>query len=72
MQSLVLAVAAGLLEAEVKEIAAEKERFMAEACPPLDLPSGGQQELMVRRAPSTDLHHVQPYTTIHVWYHMKP
>ncbi|XP_046890062.1 troponin I, fast skeletal muscle-like [Hypomesus transpacificus] len=46
LKSLVLAVAAGLLEAEVKEIAAEKERFMAEACPPLDLPSGGQQELM--------------------------
>ena len=54
VQSLVLSVAAGLLEEEVKEIAAEKAKFMAENCPVLELPSG-QTELMVREAPD----HVQ-------------
>jgi len=45
LKSLVLSVAAGLLEAEAAEIAAEKEKYMAEVCPPLELP-GTQAELM--------------------------
>jgi len=45
LKSLVLSVAAGLLEAEAAEIAAEKAKYMAEACGTLELP-GSQAELM--------------------------
>lgn len=45
LKSLVLQVAAGLIEAEGKEIVAEKARYMAETCPPLNMPSS-HQELM--------------------------
>jgi len=45
LKSLVLSVAAGLLEAEAAEIAAEKAKYMLESCGTLDIPSG-QDELM--------------------------
>ncbi|XP_026167145.1 troponin I, fast skeletal muscle-like [Mastacembelus armatus] len=45
LKSLMLQIAAGLLEAEAKETAAAKEAYLAEQCPSLDL-SGDQAALM--------------------------
>lgn len=42
LQSLMLSIAKGLLEAEAKEKEEEKKRYMAETCPDLSLPSGIQ------------------------------
>ncbi|KAJ8417084.1 hypothetical protein AAFF_G00283110 [Aldrovandia affinis] len=44
LKSLMLQIAAGMLEAEVAEAQAEKERYMEENCPALSLP-GSMQEL---------------------------
>jgi len=45
-QSLVLSIAFNLLEAEAKQAVIDKENYMSEHCPALDLP-GSQQELQV-------------------------
>lgn len=42
LQSLMLSIAKGLLEAESKEREEERKRYMAETCPSLSLPSGIQ------------------------------
>lgn len=42
LQSLMLSIAKGLLEAEAKEKEEEKKRYMVETCPDLSLPSGIQ------------------------------
>uniref|UniRef100_A0A8C9WIF1 Troponin I, fast skeletal muscle n=1 Tax=Scleropages formosus TaxID=113540 RepID=A0A8C9WIF1_SCLFO len=44
LKSLMLSVAKGLLEQEAKDREEERNRYMAESCPPLSL-SGGLQEL---------------------------
>ncbi|XP_036431746.1 troponin I, fast skeletal muscle-like [Colossoma macropomum] len=44
LKSLLLSIAAGLLEAEAKQLVADKEAYMNEHCPDLDLP-GSTQEL---------------------------
>jgi len=46
LKSLVLSVAAGLLEAEAAEIAAEKEKYMAETCPAMEALPDSQAELI--------------------------
>ncbi|XP_046890060.1 troponin I, fast skeletal muscle-like [Hypomesus transpacificus] len=45
LKSLVLSVAAGLLEEEAKQLVVDRANFMAEAVPPLAIPSG-QAEIM--------------------------
>lgn len=42
LQSLMLSIAKGLLEAEKKEREEERKRYMAEMCPSLSMPSGVQ------------------------------
>lgn len=42
LQSLMLSIAKGLLEAEAKEREQERIRYMAETCPTLSMPSGIQ------------------------------
>ncbi|XDV52649.1 hypothetical protein PO909_021354 [Leuciscus waleckii] len=44
LKSLVLSICSGLLEAEVKQAIADKEAYMSEHCPALDMP-GSQQDL---------------------------
>ncbi|XP_026870990.1 troponin I, fast skeletal muscle-like [Electrophorus electricus] len=44
LKSLLLSIAAGLLEAEAKQLATDKENYMNEHCPSLSLP-GSLQEL---------------------------
>ncbi|XP_026059267.1 troponin I, fast skeletal muscle-like isoform X1 [Carassius auratus] len=53
LKSLMLSIAKGILEQEVKDREVERERYMAETCQPLSLPSGIQalQELC------RELHH---------------
>ena len=46
LQSLVLSVAAGLLEEEAKQLVVDRANFMAEAVPPLAITSG-QARIMV-------------------------
>uniref|UniRef100_W5LCS6 Troponin I type 2a (skeletal, fast), tandem duplicate 4 n=1 Tax=Astyanax mexicanus TaxID=7994 RepID=W5LCS6_ASTMX len=43
LKSLLLSIAANLLEAESKQLVVDKENYMAEHCPPLDLPSSTQE-----------------------------
>jgi len=45
LKSLVLSVAAGLLEEEAAQVAAERAAYLAEKCPALDLP-GTKEELL--------------------------
>ncbi|XP_073687548.1 troponin I type 2a (skeletal, fast), tandem duplicate 1 [Garra rufa] len=53
LKSLMLSIAKGILEQEEKDIEVERQRYMAETCPALSLPSGIQalQELC------RELHH---------------
>ncbi|XP_058264666.1 troponin I, fast skeletal muscle-like [Hemibagrus wyckioides] len=44
LKSLLLSIAAGLLEAEAKQLVEDKESYINEHCPPLELP-GSVQEL---------------------------
>ncbi|XP_053497889.1 troponin I, fast skeletal muscle-like [Ictalurus furcatus] len=43
LKSLLLSIAAGLLEAEAKQLVADKESYMNEHCPSLNLPSSVQE-----------------------------
>lgn len=47
LQSLLLSIAAGLLEAEAKHLVEDKESYLNEHCPPLNLPCS-TQELQVQ------------------------
>ncbi|KTG43738.1 hypothetical protein cypCar_00029635 [Cyprinus carpio] len=46
LKSLVLSIAFNLLDAEVKQLVVDKEAYMNEHCPALDLP-GSTQELQI-------------------------
>lgn len=49
-----LLVATNLLEAEASVKVGEREKFLADKCPPLELPYS-KDELLVRHKPDTDL-----------------
>lgn len=57
-QSLMLAIAKGLLEEEERERGVEKRRYMADTCPPVCMPRS-MQELQVGPAPAS----ARPKTT---------
>ncbi|XP_023259449.1 troponin I, fast skeletal muscle-like [Seriola lalandi dorsalis] len=70
LKSLMLQIAAGLIEQEKKDIEAAKQAYMAENCPAPDL-SGDQAALMVRprrhlRSNAAFRRHLVPTLTLNV------